>query len=157
MSTDQAIVAVAKVGLVFVAAATVAPSFNSLSVPLIGVPLSALAMAGVGAAFSFAWSPGHSSRGKLFFVAAASTVVGAACVSVIPHLLHLDWPVELQPPLAFLFGLLAPWVVPAMRGAIPALFKGLANLIVRMVGQKIDSTGDTDYEPREYTPHNRDD
>lgn len=124
-----------------VTAVTVTHGFNDISVPLLGVPITAITMAGAGAAFAFAWTQAESTRAKMFGVWCASTFVGAACVSVLPHLFHEDWPKELQPPLALLFGMLAPWAVPAARAALPALFTGLANTIVRTASAKADAVG----------------
>lgn len=112
------------------------PGLNDLTVPLLGVPLTALTMACAGAICAFAWPKTETNRLRLFGVTLASTFIGAACVSVIPHLFGQDWPKETQAPLAFLFGLIAPWVVPAMRGAIPAFVQGLSAMIIRMVGGK---------------------
>lgn len=139
---------------------TALAGLNDISVPLVGVSLTSLTMAAVGSACAFAWAPTETSRGKLFFVAAASTIVGATAVRVIPHLFHQEWPTELQPPLAFLFGLLAPWVVPAFKNAIPAFFKGLSNLLIRMVGGRLGGSdsygggqyGEDQYAPREFPP-----
>jgi len=135
-------------------------SINNITVPFLGVPLTAFTMAAIGSACAFAWSQATASRGQLFFVHIASTIVGATSVRVIPHLFHLDWPLELQPPLAFLFGLMAPWVVPAFRKAVPSFFKGTSDMLVKMVGQKVDRTGNDygggygggDYTPHEYIP-----
>ena len=171
MADDALLTAKAIVGSIAIASASTFPGFNSVSVPFIGVPLTALTMAAAGAVCSFAWSTGTNSRARLFVVATASTFVGAACVSVIPHLFGKTWPAELHGPLAFVFGLLAQWVVPATRGAIPTFFKGLAVMLVRMVGGKIDSAGgdrynnyggegydgeESDgYEPKVYKPRTR--
>lgn len=151
MADMLGILKVTAVSLTMVAA-TVGGGFNGISVPLIGVPLTAVTMAAAGAMCAFAWPRAETSRSRLFGVTLASTFVGASCVGVIPHLFGAAWPKELQAPLAFLFGLLAPWVVPAFRGAIPALFKGLSEMIIRMVGGKLPLANRPEAEPDEYEP-----
>ncbi len=134
----------AKVGTLSltVVAASVFGGINSITVPLIGVPLTAVTMAAAGAMCAFAWPRAESNRSRLFGVTLASTFVAAASVSVIPHAFHMEWPSNLQAPLAFIFGLLAPWVVPAVRVLIPSFFQGLANLLLRMVGAKVGGPQD---------------
>lgn len=134
-------------------ASSAVPGINQVSVPFLGVPLTAITMAAAGSACAFAWPQGETSRAKLFGVAIASTFVGAACVSIIPQLFGREWPRELQPPLAFVFGLMAPWVVPAFKGAIPAFFKGLSAMLVRMVAGKVESDN---YTPQQYKPRKPD-
>lgn len=138
-----------------VTATTTVPHINDISVPLLGVPLTAIGMSALGVACAFAWSKRPVSRSELFFVSFASTLVGAVMVSVIPYLVGLwngnadyAWPKELQPPLALLFGLLTPWIVPAFKRAIPAFFTGLADTIVRAAGRKVER----DSEPPVYIP-----
>ncbi len=130
------------VGTAVVASAAM-PTINDVTVPLLGVPVAAFMMALLGASFSFAWSSVETSRGKLIFVVLASAFVGATAVGVIPHLVGLyynnpnyNWPRELQPPLAFLFGLVSPWIVPAFKSAAPTFLNGLGNLILRLFGAR---------------------
>ncbi len=132
--------------------ASASGAINDFSVPLLGVPLTVITMSAAGAMCAFAWPKAEASRAKLFAVTIASTFVGAACVSVIPQLFGRDWPRELQGPLAFLFGLLAPWVVPAVRTAVPSFVKGLGNMIIRMVGGKVAAVQDDNEFPT-YVPN----
>jgi hypothetical protein len=114
-------------------------SINDISVPVVGTSLTAITMSALGVSCSYAWPTGETKRGRFFLVVIACTFIGATAVTVIPQwLTGHQWPRELQPPLAFLFGLLAPWVVPALRTVIPALFKGVAAMIVRIYVGKID-------------------
>ena len=141
------------------AVASSVPGINAWSVPLFGVPLTAITMAGFGAMCSFAWQHGETTRGRLFVIAAASTFVGACSVSVIPELIFgVVVPQNMQPPLAFLCGLVAPWIVPAAKGAIPAFFKGLSAMFIRMMAAKVGSNSEDsyegDYQPRIYKPRN---
>lgn len=117
--------------------ASATPGINEISVPLVGVPLTAITMAAAGAACSFAWpQPRKITRGRLFFIAIVSTMAGASAVSVIPEMLGKEWPRELQPPLAFFFGLIAPWALPAIKTVIPSFFRGVGSVLVRMVTGK---------------------
>lgn len=153
MSASDLVITKFSVGIAALSAAAASnamPGLNDLSVPLLGVPLTVITMSAAGAACAFAWPQGESSRAKLFGVFAASTFVGASCVSVIPHLFGLAWPRELQGALALLFGMLAPWAVPAARSALPLFFRGVANTIVRSV-----QPAQQQYEPEEYIPRNR--
>lgn len=123
------------------------PSINQISVPLLGAPLTAVTMAAAGVACSFAWPQSkESTRGRLFFIALASTIAGASAVSVVPQWLGMAWPRELQPPLAFFFGMVAPRVIPATFPLIPTFFKALSNTLVRMMASKVGGTknGDDD-------------
>ena len=112
--------------------------FNGMSVPLFGVPVSALVMAGAGAICAFAWPRDQTTRVNMYLTIIASAFTGAVCVSVIPALLHESWPEPLQPPLAFIFGLIIPWVMPAIRDGLPSLMSGLKSALIRLAGGKIE-------------------
>jgi hypothetical protein len=122
------------------------PGINDISIPLVGVPLTAITMSAAGAACSFAWPHSHkTTRGKLFLIALASTIAGASAASVFPEIFGRHWPKELQAPLAFFFGMLAPWVIPAIRSILPTFFRALAAVLVRMFAGKIEPPrGDDD-------------
>lgn len=142
MNVDIASMAKSAIFSAAVVAVSGVQRINELSIPLLGVPLTAVTMAAAGAICAFAWPRAETSRPRLFAIALASTLVGAACVTVIPTWLHTEWPKELQAPLAFLFGLLSPWVVPAVRTAIPSFVKGLGNLIYKTVSGKVEAISD---------------
>lgn len=138
MMTDGSIV-LAKAIFTSTAMAAAAISINDISVPVIGTSLTAITMSALGVSCSYAWPTGETKRGRFFLVVIASTIAVAAGVTVIPQwLLGEQWPRDIQPPLAFFFGMLAPWVIPAMRTVIPSLFKGLATMIVRLYLGKTD-------------------
>lgn len=110
--------------------------FNGVTLPLIGVPLTAVVMAGAGAVCAFAWPREATTRATLFSTVAASTLIGSACASIAPQLLDMQWPATLQAPLAFMLGLITPWVIPPLQSAIPSIVSGLRSAIVRMMGGK---------------------
>jgi hypothetical protein len=130
-----------------VTAAVIAPPVNFVSQAFGGIPLTALFMACAGALCSIAWAQGEISRGRLIATTTASTFVAAACVSVIPEALGREWPHSTQSPLALLFGLGIPWVVPALKGAIPTFFRALSEMIVRIMQDKISLGAN---QPRPY-------
>lgn len=139
MIADQGVALIGKVlSLTLIAASVTTPGINDISIPLVGVPLTAITMSAAGAACSFAWPQNQRkiTRGRLFFIAIVSTVAGASAVSVIPEMVGHPWPKELQPPLAFFFGLIAPWALPAIKTVIPTFFRGLGAVLVRMVTGK---------------------
>jgi len=110
--------------------------FNGVTVPLTGVPLTAVIMAGAGAVCAFAWPREATTRVMLFSTVAASTLVGSTAASIVPQLFGMEWPEPLQAPLAFMLGLITPWVIPPLQNAIPSIVAGLKSALIRLAGGK---------------------
>ena len=98
-------------------------------VPAFGVGPYTLALAGIGAAMSYAWDPKREENGmgliaKWFVV----SLFSVALVVVLPDL--ADWQLDprSEPPLAFIFSLYGRRIMPALKSAIPAMGRGIAGM-----------------------------
>lgn len=118
-------------GVLYIVAGIAALTLNDVSEAFFGVPLTALTMAALGAAMSFAYDNTKRSRAKLFVLAAVYTILGASLVSIVPDLFGWQLKPAAQPPLAFIFALFAQKIVPAMRNLVPALATAAANILSR--------------------------
>ncbi len=130
------------------AISTAALPLNDVTIAFIGVPLTAISMAALGAAMSYAFDAGEKNRRRLFAITAASTVFGAACVTVVPEVFSWEMTKVAQGPLAFIFALFARWIIPALRGALPAMAQAIASIFNR---------GSTYTPPYDQPPHNKND
>lgn len=112
------------------AAAQVAFSINGLSVPVLGVPLTVLAMAAAGSLVGFAYTPPVESRSRLYTLALANTMLATWFVVLIPE--WRGWVVSpvAQPPLA---GVMAA----ANCVVVPMLFKRLPQLVTRFLDKHL--------------------
>lgn len=108
--------------------AVVAYTLNDVSLALLGIPITAVGMAAAGAVMSYAFGTSERSRKKLFFVAIASTIFGAAMVTLLPALFGWELKEEAQPPMAFVCALFSRWMVPAIKGALPAMANAAASI-----------------------------
>lgn len=110
------------------AATSLTASLIDSSIPLFGVPLTAIGMAAAGATMSFAFGQAEKSRRRLFGVAIAGTFAGACGVTVVPAFLGLEWvsPV-VQPPLAFFLAFFSRWIIPLLVDVLPSVIRRLFN------------------------------
>lgn len=124
----------ASIGLAVALAAAIGAAtlpLNDVTVAFIGVPLTAITMAALGAAMSYAFDAGERNRKRLFAITVASTLFGAACVTVVPEIFNWELSKVTQGPLAFIFALFARWMIPALRGALPAMAQAIASIFNR--------------------------
>lgn len=104
-------------------------SFNDITTPLFGVPLTVLAMAAAGSLIGFAYTPPLESRKKLYTLALANTILAAWFVVLIPE--WQNWIIKpiLLPPLAGLTAAANCIFIPMIFARLPTFFSGLIDYI----------------------------
>lgn len=114
MALTQADAAAAFAGVI------AAGTWNEVTRPFIGAPLTTLIAAGAGALAAFAYYS-EPNRWRLFGMAAANTFFGATLLVMLP--LWFGWPpVEphAEPPAAFLLAAACRWIIPIFIDVAPA-------------------------------------
>jgi len=123
---------VAIASVVTASAATVVPSlfgFDSYIIAFIGVPFTVVGMAAAGSLMSFAFGSPEPKRLKLLFTAGAATLIGAAAVTGIPALLHINQIAEpAQPVAGFFYALFTRWAMPVFIDVLPMLIRRWLNI-----------------------------
>ena len=87
-------------------------------------------LAGIGAAMSYAWDPKREENGiGLVGKWVVVTLFSVALVVVLPDLADWDLEPKSEPALAFLLALYGRRIMPALKNAIPAMGRGIANML----------------------------
>lgn len=102
---------------------------NQWSVPLFGVPLTAIGMAAFGAYLSFAYTKPEKNVKKLIGLWAANTFLAVVCVAILPSWFGWEWAnSRLEAPLAGLFAFSARYVAPQFIETIPEFLRKVLRL-----------------------------
>lgn len=111
------------------AASVGAGMFNAISVPFIGVPLTVIGMAALGAYLSTAYGKTEPVKKKLYFLVAANIFLACVAVAVIPRWLGWEWyDSKIEAPLAGFFAFAARFWVPPLIELLPELIKKFFKL-----------------------------
>lgn len=105
---------------------------NNWSLSLFNVPVTVLGMAAAGSILSFAYDMEGGkkmTRKRLYFLAAANTVLAAAAVSLIPQWMGWTWMNQgLHGSFALLLAAVARFAIPAFLHLIPEIISRIFRL-----------------------------
>lgn len=126
--------------VVLASAAQVVPpmfGFDTYVIAFIGVPFTVVGMSAAGSLMSFAFGSPEPNRLKLVFTAGAATLIGAAAVTGIPALIHMNQIAEAARPVAgFFYALFTRWAMPVLIDVLPMLIRRWLNIPEKNSGAK---------------------
>lgn len=104
-------------------------AWNSISIPMAGVPLTVIGMATLGAYLSTAYGKPEPSKKKVYFLVLANIFLAVVSVAVIPKWLGWEWAdPKIEGPLAGFFAFAARFWVPPLIENFPEMIKKFFKL-----------------------------
>lgn len=110
-------------------AAFAGAAVNSWSIPLVGVSLTSIGLAGLGAYLSFGYGTPEKNRRKLYTMAFTNAFLAVIGVAILPKWLGWEWASQrLEGPLCAAFAFGARFIVQHVIDLVPEITRKLFRL-----------------------------